>query len=101
MVKAGTSNPKIRHEVDIVPLTDLLEENGLNRIDVLKIDIEGFEDQALAPFFDNADPSLWPKHVLIEIAHQRLWQRDLMDMLAQRGYEEVFRTAENRLMSRN
>ena len=100
MVKEGTSNPKISHDVDIIPLTDLLTENSISRIDVLKIDIEGFEDQALAPFFDAADDSLWPHHILIEIAHQSLWQRDLMAMLDERGYEEVFRTPENRLLSR-
>ena len=68
---------------------------------MLKIDIEGFEDQALAPFFDSADESLWPTHVLIEIAHQHIWQRDLMAMLAERGYAEIFRTEENRLLTRN
>ena len=99
MVKQGTANPKIRHEVAIVPLTDLLAEHGLTRIDVLKIDIEGFEDQALAPFFDDADTALYPKHILIEIAHQSLWQRDLMRMLEERGYSEIFRTKENRLLS--
>ena len=99
MVKQGTANPKIRHEVAIVPLTELLAEHGLTRIDVLKIDIEGFEDQALAPFFDDADTALYPKHILIEIAHQSLWQRDLMGMLEERGYAEIFRTKENRLLS--
>ena len=100
MVKQGTANPKIRNEVAIVPLTELLSEYGLDRIDVLKIDIEGFEDQALAPFFDAADESLWPQHILIEIAHHAIWQRDLMAMLAERGYVEKFRTPENRLLSR-
>ncbi|MEP0942666.1 MAG: FkbM family methyltransferase [Rhizobiaceae bacterium] len=98
MVKQGTANPKIRHKVSIVPLVELLAEHDLSKIDVLKIDIEGFEDQALAPFFDTADQSLWPKHILIEIAHQGLWQRDLMAMLDKRGYGEVFRTKENRLL---
>ena len=101
MVKQGTANPKVRHEVAIVPLSELLAEHGLSRIDVLKIDIEGFEDQALAPFFDVADTSLFPKHILIEVAHQSLWQRDLMGMLDERGYVETFRTKENRLLSLN
>lgn len=100
MVKQGTANAKIRHEVAIVPLVELLDEHSLSRIDVLKIDIEGFEDQALAPFFDAADEALWPQHILIEIAHQSLWQRDLMAMLEERGYSERFRTKENRLLSR-
>ncbi len=100
MVKGGTSNPKVSHEVDIVPLVDLLQENSISVVDVLKIDIEGFEDQALAPFFDTAEEALWPRHILLEIAHQKLWQRDLMAMLEARGYSERFRSKENRLLSR-
>jgi FkbM family methyltransferase len=100
MVKAGTANPKISHEVDIVPLKDLLREGGVTRIDLLKIDIEGFEDQALVPFLETAEDDLLPGEILIEVAHQALWQRDLTMMLERRGYAEVFRTPENRLLSR-
>ena len=68
---------------------------------LLKIDIEGFEDQALTPFFENADAALWPRAILIEIAHQAIWQNDLISLLASNGYSEIFRTAENRLLVRD
>lgn len=100
MVKAGTSNPKISHEVEIVPLSDLLAEAGIDHIDVLKIDIEGFEDQALAPFFQTSPEDMWPNHILIEIAHQAIWQTDLMALLERCGYQQTFATGENRILSR-
>lgn len=100
MIKAGTSNPKISHQVKIEPLTALIAQSCVSKIDLLKIDIEGFEDQALAPFFDTAEEALWPAHILIEVVHQHLWQCDLLSMLEERGYGERFRTAENRLLSR-
>ncbi|MGO9986260.1 MAG: hypothetical protein ACLPIX_18885 [Rhodomicrobium sp.] len=34
---------------------------GVTRIDLLKIDIEGFEDRASMPFFRKTEGSLWPK----------------------------------------
>ncbi len=101
MLKAGTANPKISHQVDVLPLIDVLKERNIRKIDLLKIDIEGFEDRALAPFFDKCAVDLYPTVILIEIAHQHLWERDLMEMLADRGYREVFKTQENRLMVRD
>ncbi len=99
MLKAGTSNPKVSVDVDVVPLAHVLAERNITAIDLLKIDVEGFEDQALATFFDTALPQLLPRRILIEIAHQSLWQRDLMSMLEKLGYRVVFKTAENRLLS--
>lgn len=100
MLKAGTSNPKVSVDVAVVPLMDVLTERKITHIDLLKIDIEGFEDRALASFFDDANETLWPKQVLIEIAHQHLWQHDLVDMMLERGYQVIFETSENLLLSR-
>lgn len=101
MVKEGTSNPKISHRVSISSLLEVLVREGIDHIDLLKIDIEGFEDQALTPFFEKADRSLWPRAILIEIAHQAIWQSDLMGLLGLNGYREIFRTDENRLLVRD
>ena len=100
MLKAGTSNAKVSVKVPVVPLIDLLRERNIEQINILKIDIEGFEDRALAPFFEHANESLWPDHILIETAHADLWERDIMETLRERGYEQVFATAENRLLTR-
>lgn len=35
-------------EADVLPLRDLLEQEGTGRVDVLKIDVEGFEDSVLS-----------------------------------------------------
>ena len=52
--------------VPMKPLTAILDQFGVTRIDALKIDVEGFEDQVLLPFFETAPRLLWPKRVVIE-----------------------------------
>ncbi len=99
MLKEGTSNAKISVEVDVMPLVDILRENNVDTIDLLKIDIEGFEDQVLAPFFETADKHLWPRLVLIETAHQALWDSDLISWMHDAGYQTVYETKENLLLS--
>ncbi len=101
LLKEGTANAQVSVSVQVFPLIDLLNERGITSIDVLKIDIEGFEDRALAPFFDVAPDTLFPKHVLLETAHQSLWERNLLNMLDARGYKTRFSTKENLLLSRS
>ena len=98
MLKEGTANPAISVSVPVVTLLETLLERHITQIDFLKIDIEGFEDRALAPFFDSADPALFPKAMLIEIAHRHLWERDILEMMQERGYRTAFQTKENRLL---
>lgn len=87
-----------RQVVRLRPLASVLAEEGIDDIDLLKIDVEGFEDQALIPFFETAEPSLWPRHILVETIHTSLWRRDLMRYLKDRGYAEAGSTEENRLL---
>jgi FkbM family methyltransferase len=100
MLKEGTANPQVSVRVQVRPLIDVLRQHEINSIDVLKIDIEGFEDRALAPFFDVAKEELLPKHILLETAHQKLWERNLLNMLSDRGYKTRFSTDENLLLSK-
>ncbi len=46
----------------------------------MKIDIEGFEDQALFPFFDEAPEKLWPRCIVIE-PNSKSWKRDILKHL--------------------
>jgi FkbM family methyltransferase len=48
------------------PLAAILADAGVTRIDVLKIDIEGYEDKALAPFLRGAVGDMVPRRVVIE-----------------------------------
>ncbi len=101
LLKAGTSNPKISVDVDVVPLVDILDEQGVAKVDLLKIDVEGFEDQVLKPFFDQASEPLWPKAVLIETAHQHIWQTDVIAQMLKLDYSTRFETDENLLLQRS
>ena len=99
VLKKGTSNPKISVEVDVVPLAEIVAETGIDHIDLLKIDIEGFEDQVLNPYFDRTDKSLWPKYLLIETAHRSLWKNDVVSRMKDEGYKTIFQTDENVLLT--
>jgi FkbM family methyltransferase len=52
--------------IPIRKLTSILAEAGVNRIDALKIDIEGHEDRVLAPFIDSCDAAILPARIVIE-----------------------------------
>ncbi|MDH5474595.1 MAG: FkbM family methyltransferase [Cyclobacteriaceae bacterium] len=48
------------------PLLDVLKEQNITKIDLLKIDIEKAEPLALNPFFENSPRELYPKMIIIE-----------------------------------
>ena len=87
-------------KVPSLRLQHILEQAGVSHVDALKIDIEGYEDRALMPFFREAPPSLWPRSVVIEHLSKNEWLADcIADMLA-RGYAEAGRTRSNTLLLR-
>jgi hypothetical protein len=73
------------------------EEARLERIDALKIDIEGYEDRALLPFFAEASKSLWPRLLILERS-ERDWATDLMGALTKSGYRQTLTTQRNYVM---
>ncbi len=85
----------IEEWVPTVPLAEALAERGITRIGMLKIDIEGFEDQALLPYFDTMPPEAWPRYILIEVCHHKYWKRDVVAELRAKGYREVFSNIRN------
>lgn len=72
-------------EVQVKPLVDILADNGIDHIDGLKIDVEGFEENVLLPFFANAPKSLWPKLMVLERGDGD-WKTDLKTHLLSIGY---------------
>ena len=84
--KGQLSGDVDRIAVPIRTLLSVLQEAGFPRIDVLKVDVEGFEDQALVPFFEVADPAVWPRIILMEVAHQAKWASPLVQQRQQAGY---------------
>ncbi|MEW6766804.1 MAG: FkbM family methyltransferase [Pseudomonadota bacterium] len=79
-------------------LLTVLNENGIASIDALKIDVEGYEDRVLVPFFRDAPKSLWPKAVAIEHLERKEWQSDCIAGMTARGYAIAGKTRSNTLL---
>ena len=75
------------------PLLDLVQDAGFDRIDALKIDIEGMEAPVLAAFYATAPTALWPAIVLIEA--RRGAATPALAHLRATGYVELERTKMN------
>lgn len=85
--------------VSVRPLAALLSDAGITHIDILKIDIEGAEDQALIPFFDQTPQTLWPTLMIIERSEAG-WHGDLLGRLAKAGYRAIGDSKMNWIMER-
>lgn len=80
------------------PLLNILSEQGVNKIDILKIDIEGAEDIALAPYIQASPEELLARTIIIENS-PALWGCDLFSMIEARGYKLRFRGKMNSVYS--
>lgn len=76
--------------VPVRTLTGLLQERSIERIDGLKIDIEGREHAVMRQFFDTAPESLWPRFLIFETCTEA--QAESMHALAAaKGYRTAAR----------
>lgn len=91
---AGTSV-----KVPAMTLLSLVEGEGYERIDAMKLDVEGAEDLILEPFLRDAPQALWPGFIIIEDSRQR-WQTDLAGLLERNGYKLVAQTRLNLVFER-
>lgn len=80
------------------PITDFLPKKNDFDLSILKIDVEGFEDRALAPLL-NSDFGF--DALLIETRHSSQWNVDVHAALLSRGYEEIFSGEGNAFLVRS
>lgn len=85
--------------VPVRPLADALRDEKVVPA-AIKIDVEGFEDRALLPYFAATPPTQWPKALVIETLHRGVWQRDCLSTLTEIDYWLVAETPENALFVR-
>ena len=81
--------------VSLDSLLNILKKNNINKIDCLKIDVEGYEDKVLLPFFKNSSKELYPKCVIMEHTSSEEWDSNIIYYMKYLGYKEVFKTRSN------
>lgn len=81
-------------KIKVKTLLEIIEVNKISHITCLKIDIEGYEDKALLPFFKNANIELYPKNIIIEY----FLNRSILDYLKSIGYKISFMNASNAIL---
>lgn len=81
-------------------LLTILQNAGIQHIDSLKIDVEGYEDRVLIGFFRDAPQFLWPKAVAIEHLERNAWQQNCIEDMIVRGYAIAGKTRSNTLLVR-
>jgi FkbM family methyltransferase len=72
-------------EVACRSLASLVQDEGLSRIDAIKLDVEGVEDRILVPYLLQAPRALLPRFLIIE-DNRSVWKEDLLGLLRRLGY---------------
>jgi FkbM family methyltransferase len=98
-VKVVASSQARMIRVPATTLLDLVQEERLERLDAVKLDVEGAEDIILEPFFRDAPEPLYPSLLIIEDS-SRQWESDLPRMLTAKGYRTIARTRMNIIFER-
>jgi len=80
--------------VACAPLVDIAGSQGISRIDIMKLDIEGHELPVLKAFFASAPATLRPRAMIVEQAEEQK-QQELDQLLAVAGYRLLIRTRMN------
>lgn len=78
-------------KVGVKPLANIFREAGITKVDVMKMDIEGFEERVLRTFFQEASRSSWPRYICAEILHAP----EIVKLLQKKGYQVCVRSREN------
>ena len=84
------------------PLLSVVEECGVERIDCMKMDIEGYEYRTLTRFFADSEPRLLPAHIIVEV---QPWMEDraggnVVSLLERHGYGVYRRCQMNYILRR-
>ena len=82
------------------PLVAILADNGVTAIAAMKVDIDGFEEKALGPFFREAADGLLPVRVVVETVLLTDETATFVKTMLDRGYVKTGQTRSNALFER-
>lgn len=96
LLDVSTTGNIIKVKVDRID--EFLAKRRIKSIDALKIDVEGYEFEVLSPLL-NCPDTLLPKLIIIEHAHAKLWEANIIDLLILRGYSQIGKNRSNTFLS--
>jgi FkbM family methyltransferase len=76
-------------------LASILKEHGLPACDIIKIDVEGYEYQALMPYLQATPVAKWPRLLVMENHRTQHWDGDLVETFLKNGYRVAIKTRGN------
>ena len=102
--KGDTAIVRVRESEDgktqMRPLLDIVEDAGVQRVDSLKIDIEGHEDAAMVPYLQSCPEELLPSRIVIERAGKTYDYPGCVAEFDRLGYRLIGRTRNNSMYER-
>lgn len=87
------------NEIQVKTLLGLLTEKNIDRLDGMKIDIEGHEKAVLIRFLEQAPEDLLPRLIVIENNYMK-WKQDLLALAKTRGYVNKTITRRNVILEK-
>lgn len=99
-LKIITAGSRTSVQVPARRLLSILTDEGFERLDAIKLDVEGAEDLILETFFATAPEQLYPGLIVLERAPDR-WQVDLPRLLSSKGYRKIAETRNNYVFERD
>ena len=95
-VRLRDSDDEDDQPVEIKTLYGVCTEQGLSRIDAMKVDIEGHDERALTAFFEHAPKTLWPNLLILETGRDET--TSLLELCMGHGYTITKRTGINSIL---
>ena len=95
-LQGGEGDNEDGQPVHIKTLYGVSEEQGLSRIDAMKVDIEGHDERALVAFFEHAPKTLWPRLLILETGRDAT--TSLLELCTGHGYTITKRTGINSIL---
>ena len=82
--------------VRVLPLHTLCAQHGIDRIDAMKVDLEGLDHDVLGAFFGHMPQTGWPLWLVVEVGKQKT--APVIDLCRQHGYHLHERTKLNAIL---
>ena len=86
--------------VPCLPLMEVIKQQGIGHIDILKIDIEGAEYKVLSAFFSHSEVELHPRFMIVEDS-ANIDSSPLASMIIDKGYHVIASTRLNKIYAKN